>query len=155
VIGRCPVHPVGAGRNTAEYVTPPHNDADLNAQFNNRLDFSGYIFNHIGTDTEALISHQGFTAQFKGNAFIKGLFQMFTAGVLSINCGFYMTAYIKVKINECQMSNEGFQSILILMTERSDILHLSLFILQSSFLSLSGLETNKTSDGDVLAYFSN
>ena len=32
MIGRCPIHPIGAGRNTAEYITAPYNDADLNAQ---------------------------------------------------------------------------------------------------------------------------
>ncbi len=54
---------------------------------------------------------------------------------------------------KCRMSNEGFQSILILMTERSDILHLSLFIRHSSFLGLARLEAYKTFDGDVLADF--
>jgi hypothetical protein len=40
------------------------------------------------------------------------------------------------------------------ITERSDILHSSLFILHLSFRALTGLKANKTPNGDVLADFS-
>jgi hypothetical protein len=90
---------------TAEYITAPHNNADLNAQFNDRPDFSGYKFNHIGIDTEALISHQGFTAQFNGNALIQGLFHFYTSWSDNPNWDKDQLGAICYKNEDCRMSN--------------------------------------------------
>jgi hypothetical protein len=61
----------------------PYRNADLNAQVNDRADFFGHKFNHIRADTETLISHQGFTAQFNGNALVQGLVHFYLDSVLN------------------------------------------------------------------------
>jgi hypothetical protein len=73
----------------------------LNAQFNDRSDFFSHKFNHVGTDTEALISHQGFTAQFYGHAFIKGLFHIDTHWSAEYSLRFLLySLYTKMNIEE-------------------------------------------------------
>jgi hypothetical protein len=60
----------------------------LNAHLNDRPDFSGNKFNHVGADAEALIAHQGFTAQFNGNALIKRTVHIYTRWNANCNLSF-------------------------------------------------------------------
>ena len=62
VVGRSPVHAVGTGLDAAENVSATHHDGHFHAQLMHRKHFIGHEFQHVGTDAEALISHQGLAA---------------------------------------------------------------------------------------------
>jgi len=82
MIGRGAIHTVGAQRNAPEYIAAAHNDADLDAEPHDRADLPGDEFDHIGTDPEAFIPHQGFTAQFNGNTLEYGFVHLYTPAAM-------------------------------------------------------------------------
>ena len=51
---------------------PADHDGQLYIQLDDGTDFFGHVREHIGTDAEALITHQGFATEFEQYAFIFG-----------------------------------------------------------------------------------
>jgi hypothetical protein len=69
VIGRCPLHAKGTGGDAAKNIAAADHNGQLHIQFDDGADLFRHIGEHIGTDAEALITHQGFTAQFEQDPF--------------------------------------------------------------------------------------
>ncbi len=70
VVGRSAIHVIRTGGNPTENIPPADHDGDFHPKVENGANLFGHILDHIGADTEALISHQGFTTQLQQDALV-------------------------------------------------------------------------------------
>jgi hypothetical protein len=71
VIGRRPLHTKELAATPRKILPPPTTMASCTSS-RRWTDFFGHVFEHVGADAEALITHQGFTTELEQNPFIFG-----------------------------------------------------------------------------------
>lgn len=77
VVARGAVHAGGAECDTAEDVAAAHDDADLNAELDDALDFLNHAGKNRTVDAEAVFAHQGLAGKLEKNALVGGLGRRF------------------------------------------------------------------------------